>query len=308
MTGYSAGPVYPPPGPVPDGPWHVPAYLDPTDHLVPPPNSGFDAWYTRVVATVRRSWRPLLVVLGLTHVLPTLVLGGIVIMYVALVRPEALRQSGTEPFEGPDVAPFIGGLVFFAIVFILVVSLLQAIGYAAATWIVVREAAGEPAEPGEALRYGARRMMGLWGWTLLSSLIMAGGLCLCILPGIYFAFALSLIGPVYLFERRNPIGRSWGLVHANFGPVLGRVALITAVVLAAQVIISMLQNVVGLVLSAGSELSTTALAFTLAFTAVGVIVTLPATVVQVVGLIVTYVEQRAREAPLNTRGLLAALG
>ncbi|MDM4777965.1 hypothetical protein QTS76_01630, partial [Micromonospora sp. b486] len=50
----------------------------------------------------------------------------------------------------------------------LIFGLLQAVGWAAGTWVVTRQAAGEPTGLGAAFRYGLRRALGLWGWTLLS--------------------------------------------------------------------------------------------------------------------------------------------
>jgi len=312
---YSGGPVYQAfpypgqapqsgPGGMPGGPWHVPAYLDPTDPLVPPPGGGFDAWFSRLTATLRRSWRSLLVVLGLTHALPSVVFGVFALVYIgAFTSVYSLNQPATGA-DAPGAA--FGGFLVLAIAFAVVISLAQSLGYAAATWVVAREAAGEPAPLGEAMRYGLGRMVGLWGWTLAYGIIVGVGLCLCILPGVYFGLALALFGPVYVFERENPLGRAWRMFHDNFGPVLGRVALVAASVVAVQVVVSLLQNIA--TVAGGGPDSTAAAAISLVIGLFGVVVMLVPTMIQVVGLVITYAEQRVRQGPLATRQLAAELG
>ena len=118
----------------------------------------------------------------------------------------------------------------------LVVGLVQAVGWAAGTWVITQQAAGQPASLDAALRYGLRRALGLWGWTLLVSLLIGIGFCFCVLPGIYLAFALSMAGPVYLFERHNPIGRSFRMFHDRLGLLLGRVALVAVAVIVGTLI------------------------------------------------------------------------
>lgn len=306
-------------GPAVQGPWHAPgyayAYLDPNDPLVTPPDAGINAWYARVIGVLRRSGGALLTIVVVTQALPALVFGFIGLVYSDQMSSSALSQPGAERLPPEQAAAEIerlfGGLAAFLgvlAVAALLLSLLQALGYAAGTWTLVRAAAGEPAGLGAAFRYGARRMVGLWGWTLVVGLITVAGGCLCVLPGVYFAFALSLAGPAYLFERGtfqrgNPIGRSWRLTHANFGAVLGRVALVAAVVIGGQLVLSLIQTVVLEVAGADPGLSPLAIGFTV----LGVLVSLPLVVVQVAAMVVTYVEQRAREVPLGTATLVTTL-
>jgi hypothetical protein len=293
----------PGPGGLPGGPWHVPAYLDPTDPLVPPPGGGFDAWYSRVTATLRRSWRSLLVVLGLTHVLPAIAFGVVALLYVGSFTSIYSLDQPTIDADGAGVT--FGAFLVLVLGFVVVISLAQALGYAAATWSVTREAAGEPAPPGAALRYGLGRMVGLWGWTLGYTVIVVVGLCLCILPGVYFGLALALFGPVYVFERENPLGRAWRMFHDNFGPVLGRVALIAATIAVVQVAVGVLQNAV--TIFAGGRDSVAVAAINMVISLFGVVVMLIPTMIEVAGLVIAYAEQRARQGPLATRQLLAEL-
>jgi hypothetical protein len=158
------------------------------------------------------------------------------------------------------------------------------------------------------LGYGVRRAPGLWLWSLLSGLIVLAGFCFCLLPGIYFAFALSLVGPVFLFERRNPIGRSFGLFHNRFGMVLGRLALLAAVVIAASLAASMVGQL-GL-LATGSGLSgsvSLSVGNALAYS-VSALLAVPVAMVQLAALLATYAEQRGHEARTTAAALAAELG
>lgn len=286
-----------------------PGWVTPDDPLVAPPYGGVNAWFARIVGVVRRGWRPILLILLVTQVVPATVLALGSLAYLdtfnssPLFGPEADSLTQAEADAAlrdlfGSIAVFVGVVLFAAVV----LSLLQAAGYAAATWLMVRQAAGEPAGVGPAFRYGARRMFGLWGWTLLSGLIITAGVCLCFLPSIYFAYALSLAGPVYLFERRNPIGRSWRLTHAN-SAVLGRIAIIAAVVVGGSMLVSVGQQVVLAISGETQVLSPLTVTLTVAV----VLASLPATLVQVVSLVVTYAEQRVRETPWSTAHMTTAL-
>lgn len=171
-----------------------------------------------------------------------------------------------------------------------------------------RQALGQQVRLGAALRYGLRRALGLWAWTLLSTLIITAGMCACLLPGIYFAFALSLAGPVFLFERSNPIGRSFRMFHARLGLVLGRVALVAAVPIAGAVAVRLVQDLGMLAVGAGPGSGVGLSVGAVAVTAVTALLNLPISVAQLVGLVVTYAEQRGWEAPVRTAQLATELG
>jgi hypothetical protein len=271
--------------------------------LVTPPGAGFAGWFERVRATIARSWRTASLVLLVTQVLPAVALAVIVLGITGALRsPTAFPIGASTARPTPGVGAAFGvlgvGLVGWAII-----SVLQAVGWAGGTWVLTREALGQPAQLGDALRYGLRRSLGLWGWTLLSGLILLVGLCACLVPGLYLLFPLSLVGPIYLFERGVPIGRAFKLFHANVGPVLGRVALVIGALLVGVAVIGVIQNVGLAAVGDGG------------FSAVAVIVAviagalyLPLYLLQLVGLVATYAEQRAREVPVNTAQLAAQLG
>jgi hypothetical protein len=183
------------------------------------------------------------------------------------------------------------------------------VGWAAGTWAATRDAAGQPAPLGAALAYGVRRAPRLWLWTLLSGLIVLVGVCMCILPGVYFAFALALVGPVFLFERRNPIGRSFELFHGRFGMVLGRLALVSALLIAGGVAASLVAELVLLVAAGGSPFGQVDLSAgsVLAYT-LSAVVAVPLAVVQLAGFLVTYAEQRCNEGRTTASTLAAELG
>ncbi|KKK06329.1 hypothetical protein [Micromonospora sp. HK10] len=302
---------WPAPGGYPGGPmpghaygWYPPA--DPTDPLVTPPQAGIAGWFARCTGALRRGWRQLLPIVLVSQGVPA---GVIAVLSLALAPT---GQLATRP-DGAPVLPdgyFTDTFLFYGAVLLaaLLFGPLQSAGWAAGTWVVTRQAAGEPAGVGAAFRYGWRRCLGLWGWTIVASLLITVGVCACLLPGVYVAFAVALFGPVYLFERQEPIGRAFRLFHQRFGMVLGRVAL----VLAALVVASVVKGILDLVNRAlfgehpldapGSAVAAVLL------TLVGTLLVVPGYLAQLVGLVVTYAEQRAHEGPVNAARLAAELG
>ncbi|SCF03703.1 hypothetical protein GA0070562_5427 [Micromonospora tulbaghiae] len=306
------GAAYPMPGaayPVPAGPGAYAGWypgIDPQDPLVNPPHGGIGPWFARCSAALRRGWRQLLPIVLLTQVLPAAVIGVLTLVF----SPEG--ELATAPDSAPGLpAGFWGQLFAFYGVLLaagLAFGLLQAAGWAAGTWVVARQAAGEPTGLGAAFRYGMRRALGLWGWTLLVSLLVVVGSCFCLLPGLYAAFALALFGPVYLFERREPIGRAWRMFHSRFGMVLGRVALVMAVLLAATVLDAVVGGISGALFGVEPMTAVGTAIGAVAFAVFGALLAAPAYLAQQVGLVVTYAEQRAQEGPVNAARLAAELG
>ncbi|WLS47386.1 hypothetical protein Q3V37_09220 [Micromonospora profundi] len=286
--------------------WYPPG-IDPNDPLVTPPGAGLPGWLQRFNGGLRRGWRQLVPILLLTQVLPAAALA---IISLALDPSAGWDTQPPDPAAGlPD--NFGTELLTFAVVLIvgsLLIGAVQAIGWAAGSWVITQQAAGRPASLDAALGYGVRRALGLWGWTLVTGLLVGVGICLCVLPGIYLAFALSMAGPVYLFERQNPIGRSFRMFHDRFGMMLGRVALVGGVVLVVSLISGALESVGTAPFGTdpfGSPGSAVGVVVVIAVTSV---LALPAYLVQLVGLLVTYTEQRAHEGPVNSAGLAAELG
>ncbi|WP_018787967.1 hypothetical protein [Micromonospora sp. CNB394] len=306
------GAAYPMPGagyPVPAGPGAYAGWfpgIDPQDPLVNPPHAGIGPWFARCAAALRRGWRQLLPIVLLTQVVPGVVIGVLTLVF----SPEG--ELATAP-DGAPVLPdgFWGQMFAFYGVLLsagLIFGLLQAVGWAAGTWVVTRQAAGEPTGLGTAFRYGLRRALGLWGWTLLVSLLVMLGACFCLLPGLYAAFALALFGPVYLFERREPVGRAWRMFHSRFGMVLGRVALVMAVLFAATVLDAVVGGISGAVFGVEPMKAVGTAIGAVAFAVFGALLAAPAYLAQQVGLVVTYAEQRAQEGPVNAARLAAELG
>ncbi|MET8911073.1 hypothetical protein [Micromonospora sp. NPDC004551] len=302
-------PGHPMPGagyPVPGQPYGWHPGLDPQDPLVTPPHAGIGAWFSRCGGALRRGWRQLLPIMLLTQTVPA---AAIAVISLALAPTE-------QPVTGPDGAPvlpsgyfehvfaFYGAVLLAALIF----GPLQSTGWAAGTWVVARQAAGEPVGVGAALRYGLRRALGLWGWTIVASLLIAVGACFCLLPGLYAAFAFALFGPIYLFERQEPIGRAWRMFHQRFGMVLGRVALVICVLIAAAVLDGVLGLINQLVFGVDPMAAAGTAAGAVALAVAGAVLATPAYLAQLVGLVATYAEQRAQEGPVNAARLAAELG
>lgn len=285
-----------------------PGYPDPYDPLVTPPGAGIGGWWTRCWSVVERSWQLLLSIVLITHVLPA-----VAITLVALpfqpVTP-VLSTTG-EPSPG-DFDAFMGDFVLFlgvVSVVAVVAGLVQCVGWAAATRVIIQHATGGQPSLGPALRYGLRRAPGLWGWYLVSGLIITAGLCACFLPALYLGVAVSLAGPIYLFERSNPIGRSFRMVHARFGMVLGRVAIVVGLVIGGSVVVGLLENLAGLVLGIGATPGE-AVGLSVGYaviTLVGAVLGIPFQLAQTIGILLTYTEQRGQEAPVNSAQLAAEL-
>jgi hypothetical protein len=303
-TGQWGQPGYPPgwgpgqpPGWGPGRPQGWGGWVDPHDPLVPAPHAGLSGWSDRLIGVIRRSWRTLLPIVLLTQFLPALVIG--VAGLAAPTVPVDSTAGQGLPDLG-DVFAFVAALIVLS----LAISVVSCVGWAAGTWALTRQAAGEPVGVPAALRYGLSRGVGLWAWTLLVSLLVVAGFCACLLPGIYLAFALSLVGPVYLFERGNPIGRAFQIFHGSLGLVLGRVALLSLIVVGGAVLIELVVGGLGLALGVGEGLTIGAVLVTL----VSTLVMTPLYLVQIVGLVTTYAEWRGRQGPVGTGQLVAELG
>ncbi|MFE9693073.1 hypothetical protein [Micromonospora sp. NPDC005806] len=310
-AGHPQGWVWPAPGAYPGQP--MPGYgygwypgLDPGDPLVTPPQAGVGGWFARCSGALRRGWRQLLPIVLITQGVPAAV-----IAVVSL----ALAPTG-QPVAGPDGTPvlpdgyftdffaFYGVLILAALMF----GPLQSAGWAAGAWVITRQAAGEPAGVGAAWRYGWRRALGLWGWTIVVTLLITVGVCACVLPGVYAAFAVALFGPVYLFERQEPISRAFRLFHQRFGMVLGRVALVVAALFVATLLNGVVETVNRLIFGEHPLNAPGTGAGAVLLAVAGILLVTPAYLAQLIGLVVTYAEQRAHEGPVNAARLAAELG
>jgi hypothetical protein len=261
-----------------------------------------------VWATARRSWRPVLLVLAIAVAAPAALVGVI----DSLIGFGSFGLGGAASV-GDELRADAGVLLGSAAITLaatIAASFVQAAGLAAAIWATTRQAAtGGQVRVGDALNYGFRRAAGLWLWNVLSGLIVLVGLCACILPGIYLAFALCLVPFVVIFERgRNPIARSFQLIHSGFGPALGKVAALAGACLvyagAVFVLLSVPRAAVAIATSSGAVIAAMN-----AFAAIiQALLLLPVYALAVFALLGIYAQLRGREVPLTVAQLHNELG
>ncbi len=273
---YPAG-QYPPPPQYPAGEYPPqysggqPAYAA-ADPLVA---TSFSDWWAKVIGVLTRSWQPLLII-QLATVVPGMII-------VAIVTAAAGTDS-TVASVSAAIVGLVGALILF------VVALLA---QGASVYIVGKQASGQEVGAGPALTFAAGRALPLLGWGLLAGLLVALGLILLVIPGLYLivVFAASLTG-VIMFERAG-IGRTFALVNPAFGQTLGRLLtfMLAALVYSAiaGAIVSALVGPTGFV----ADLLRNILSLPVTFASVGVAV-------------VTYATLRNRENPAITTPALAA--
>jgi hypothetical protein len=284
---------------------------DPNDPLVNPAYAGIGGWFGRITAMFQRSWKSMTAVFAITQLLPTVVLSVLGVLAAAIVlRPwqEAMLEasvSGEQPEYDFDPA-LVLGFAGAAVVLVLLLIVLQTAGYAAATYVVTREAAGASVPLGEALRYGFRRCPGLFGWLFVTGLLVLAGALACILPAFYVYAATALVGPIYLFERRSPIGRSFTIFNNNLGRILGRLAMILLIVIGGSIAVSTVENIMTFAVNS-SGAADAALVGSAVIAGLGAVLGLPFTMFQFVGVLLTYTEQRGYEGPAATGALAAEL-
>lgn len=300
------GPAVPP---APEGGYLPPqsAFVQPGgdpyhDPLVAPPHGGVGGWFQRIGSLFQRSWRPTLIIVALTQLVPAMVLGvGALFAGVYLGLSVVQMDPATGTGE-PDLTAF---LTFFAalMALVLVLYIVQLAGYAAATHHVTRQAAGTPVSLAESLGYGFRRCLGMFAWYIPVGLMIMVGVVACVLPGIYLMAATALVGPILLFERINPIGRSFKMFHNSGGRVLGRLALIVLITFGGGLAVSAVEAVIQLGIdSAGTQTfgPTVNGAAVITLGAIvaallSTVIQLPVTMFQFAGILLTYTEQRGYE-------------
>lgn len=202
----------------------------------------FERWWHASLDVVQRSWRSVGLILLIGVVLPRWILGA----YNSTVRaPEkdiVVTDWGAWVREyTPSLAVgLIGVILTLAVLYVSGSAVLGAVRSAAA------EAAGGFLSLGEAFKFGFGRGWRFFLWLLLAWVTIGVGLILCVLPGLWAAFALSLMAPAMVFEaRRSPYARSIQLTHSAFWAALGRVIIVVLVAIAANLVIA----VIGLLLA-----------------------------------------------------------
>lgn len=264
-----AYPGYPPPAGYPQagGP---PTGTSP-DPLVP---FSFGDWISKIIGTVRRSGRPLLVI-QLLAVVPLLLL--------ALLG--GLLGAGREPTAAPQDPGTLLPFASLGLVLGLLAVAVSVFGQAVSVFVIVRDAADRPYTRQQAIAFARARFWPLLGWSVLAGLLILVGLVLLLIPAIYLAtvFGGALVGVVVI--ERAGIDRAFTLVNRRLFPVLGRMALLFLGALVYFLVITVITVPFGPVF--GEVISN--------------LLTVPLAVVGMVASVVTYAENRFHERhPVHT--------
>lgn len=257
----------------------------------------FAAWCQATLEIVQRSWRSMCLVLFLGVVLPSWA-------FSVLATPDSfspiygIGAFANLPFDVNNMTMMWQVAAALATVFLMAASFL------AATRIAVAEAAGGFLSLPEAIRYGLSKSLPLWLWMMLSFVIVTAGIALFVLPGLWAIFALTLIVPVAVFEKRNPLARSVQLIHTDVVPSLARVAFTWFIVIALSAAIQVTVMVLAsfILEAAGGWMS--GIITALVFGVMALVLIVPYTWIIAANLC-TYAFLRAQQEPLTTT-LLAA--
>jgi hypothetical protein len=196
-------------------------------------------------------------------------------------------------------------------------SLLQIVGsilvQAATTRIYSESYRGGSMSAGEAMRHGVRRLPGMLGLTLLTTIGTFFGFLLCIAPGVWLYAAWGVAPAALIAEPTSAIkalGRSFNLVKGNWWRVFGLLVL-------AAVLVGVITGAVTAPLQFGATFgsgfadnpelvfSGTYLALNTLVTGVVTAVTLPFTAAVVVAI---YYDLRVRKEGYDLERLIADLG
>jgi len=280
---------------------------------VTPPEQGFAGWWARIWRTFARSWKSLLLIVGLVSVVPPVM--GVLVLFLVMRLPSMALLTGTQAQPHFHLRAFVW-LIGMVLAFQLMAVYFSAIGWGAAFWTITRQAIGMPAPLGGALRFGLRRSGSVWGWQLLTLVISAAGGVCCYLPGLYLAAASSLIVPIAVFEGGNAMSASFRTFHRNFGPVLGRIALAMAANFAVGIILLVINFAAnrGVTLPANPSVSNApampslsdsfGIGYLITAPLVAFVVGIPLQILGMIGILLTYAEMRARAVRLTTAHLV----
>ncbi len=282
------------------------------DPLVNPPEQGIAGWAHRTGMLLRRSARPLAMIFGLTHALPAITSGLLLRPFVPnLGTLDRLVSEG-----GWD--RLLGRLIVVGLAYAALLLLPQLVGYAAATYHATRQAAGLTVSIGQSLLYGLRRLLGLAAHQLVAYVLVGvavAAVAMCCVGGaeylglvptalvyVYLAMATALVGPAYLFERRNPIAASFRLFHAAFWPNAARLLLVGLTLLASSFVEVMVDEIGGW---SAAALGVTTLRPLLAATGAALVVAVevPLTMLLFSGVLITYAERLGAERRIDTSDL-----
>lgn len=271
-------PPYPGPYPVPPGAGGPPRGTSP-DALVP---FSFGDWFTKVIGTVRRSWRPLLVIQAVT-LLPSLLLQ-------LLLVPSGPAGAGDAVPSGAATTIAVGVVVLLGVLAVVA----SAVGAMAAVFVTVRDAARRPYTRAHVLAFVRNRAAPAIGWTVVAALVVAVGVgvlvavlgpllsLLPVLAGLCYAGTVLTALPGVVGVERAGIGRILALVHPRFFPTLGRVAVVALAASVAAVVLRLVRTVLSVASPAVGAL-------------VEVVLAVPIGVVGVAAAVVLYAENRFHE-------------
>ncbi|GAA1821506.1 hypothetical protein GCM10009682_47070 [Luedemannella flava] len=213
-----------------------------------PPTPELRSWWATTLSVTRRSWRPALLVTGVSISVPETALE------LARVLTEATgHHTANSLFDlataTSSPTAFMLGIVLPALL-LIAGSVTATIGWAGGVWALVGPTVtGQPVSIADAYRYGLSRLTSLWPWTLAAAFLLIAGLYAFVVPGIYLLFALSMFSYAVLFEHsRNPLLRSLALTHTRPGRALARWAVVAAVVVAFEAALSLIFGALSLIL------------------------------------------------------------
>ena len=279
--GYQGYPGYP------DGGAATPS---PDDPLVP---GDFSGWFQKTIGVVQRSWRQLGIIQLVLAVLAA-IYGAVTVTMTASMEEFSAQLEAGQPAP-PDAMSTVFSFLGTVLIGMVVLGVVTALLVSASMFVVIRDAAGQPASLGDALRFGGSRLLATIGWGILSFIMIMVGTLLLIIPGIYLSVVISatLVGVIVV--ERGGIGRCFALVNPRFWPTTGRLVVLWVMYAVYYGITYSISLAFG-----GPASATHAI--------VQAILTIPIGVLVTAAIVVTYAELRFREHPgVTTQSLDAEM-
>ncbi|GIG07320.1 hypothetical protein Cco03nite_40200 [Catellatospora coxensis] len=289
--------------------------------LVNLPGEGLTGWARKVAGVLRRGWQQQLAIFAITHALPGFVLYALAVGgLLALWDSDLARAAAVDDV----LAEKLTVRVLMVVCLMLVVALpFRLLGYAAATWSAVRQAAGLPVQLSRALWFGLRRVPAMFAWSLVAyvlAFVVVFLVVLCfasafsfagLVPAVivlgYLVMIAGMVGPAVLFEHRRPLVRAFDTVNSAFWPAVVRLAVPGVVLFLAYRYNQVIDGAAAMSGFGGTIGERAGFAF--AAVAASAALELPVAMLLFPTVLVTYVERRAQVAPnLRTPHLLDELG
>jgi hypothetical protein len=268
------------------------------DPLISPDYGG---WWQRAMAIVKNGLRPLILVQVVGLLVP------LVLQVPAAVLLALAANDLVDTTDAADTGQLFAvfGLTFLGVFVAIIVSAIVTI---AAIQIATSVAVGVQPQVGTAIRVALRRAFPLLGWGILAGLLVAVGLCACVLPGLYLACVFTVLPAVVAFERSNAIGRCFSLFHGSLGPAFGRVLTIIAVSLVAGVAGAAIGRGIESAFAAALDNNAGLIAGAVGSTLVSAVFTGAAAILSGPLTLTAYADLRSRIEPLNANVLAQEIG